>query len=378
MQQHKKKILYITPGLPIGGAEKFLVSLSTHFENSGSANQKVVTLSNHNPIAPEFHPAVDIRIISRRSRFDHRALLSLRKYFQDLQPDIVFCINFFSYIFFRLATTGLNTNSRIFISYHSTIHVNRKDHLLHKLFFTFLRQSDKIITVCNNQAEYTIKTYGVPREAFQTIYNGIDTNHWIPALPGTDRKALRSELGLPVSGPLIVKTAGFRPEKNHLGAIRALNILHREYHIPASLVFVGDGAMRPKIEEAVKASGLEEYIILKGQQSDVRPFYHASDLFTLTSESVETFSIAALEAMSCGLPAVLTDIGGAREMVKDGLNGFICDTSPEDIAGKWAKALVAGLSGHDISLYIREHFDLKQMTTAYEQIMGISLSAFPE
>uniref|UniRef100_UPI0039C713D2 glycosyltransferase n=1 Tax=Umezakia ovalisporum TaxID=75695 RepID=UPI0039C713D2 len=135
---------------------------------------------------------------------------------------------------------------------------------------------------------------------------------------------------------------------------------------------------RPKIEEAVKASGLEEYIILKGQQSDVRPFYHASDLFTLTSESVETFSIAALEAMSCGLPAVLTDIGGAREMVKDGLNGFICDTSPEDIAAKWAKALGAGLSGHDISLYIREHFDLKQMTTAYEQIMGISLSAFPE
>ncbi len=374
MGKRKHTIVYLSPALPVGGAEKFLVSLTAHLAERGDTAQTVISLSDRNPIAREFNPAVRILPIPRNSRFSLQPLMTLRKTIREINPDIIFCINFFSYVFYRLASLGIPNTPRVFISYHSTIHVNAKDHRLHQLFFKLVRPSDTIVTVCQNQASYTIETYGVPEQLFQTIYNGIDTDVWRPVGSPLEKQAIRQQLRLPENGLVIVQTAGFRPEKNHLGAIAALGILHRKHGIKATLLMVGDGPMRPAIEAAIRASGISEYIILAGQQSDVRPFYHAADLFTLTSESVETFSIAALEAMSCGLPAVLTDIGGAAEMIKEGINGYLCSPEPEDIAEKWAMVLKTIPDKAQISAFVREQFHISQMTEAYEQLMGIPVA----
>src|SRR5512134_3022863 len=101
-------IVYLTPALPVGGAEKFLVSLTGHLAGRGDTRQTVISLSDRNPIAREFSPAVRVLPIPRKSRFGLRPLFALRKALREINPDIVFCINFFSYVFYRLAAVGLS------------------------------------------------------------------------------------------------------------------------------------------------------------------------------------------------------------------------------------------------------------------------------
>jgi glycosyltransferase involved in cell wall biosynthesis len=77
-----------------------------------------------------------------------------------------------------------------------------------------------------------------------------------------------------------------------------------------------------------------------GAVEDVRPVLAALDIFVLPSIEVESFSNAALEAMSMGRPVILSDIGGAREMITDGVEGYV--VSPTELAAR-LPALIAAL-----------------------------------
>ena len=168
---------------------------------------------------------------------------------------------------------------------------------------------------------------------------------------------------------VIVMTAALRVEKNHLGAVKALQLLHNVYGQKAYLLMVGDGIMHEAIKKLAADLNLQDYVKITGMQKEVRPFYWASDLFTLCSTGVETFSIAALEAMGCGLPGVLTDIGGAREMIKEGLNGKLCEPAEADIAKKWAAALNENYSKQDIYAFARDNFSAEKMLAEYRKIV---------
>ena len=166
-------------------------------------------------------------------------------------------------------------------------------------------------------------------------------------------------------------TAAFRPEKNHIGAIKSLQVLHSTYNQKAYLLFVGEGMLLEQCRGVAEKMGMSEFIKFAGLQSDVRPFYWASNLFTLCSTSVETFSIAALEAMACGLPVVLTNIGGASEMISEGLNGFLCEPDIADIAQKWSKALKFDFSAETIHDYVSNNFSAEKMIGEYTRTLQL-------
>ncbi|MEO5564099.1 MAG: glycosyltransferase, partial [Chitinophagaceae bacterium] len=294
-------------------------------------------------------------------------ILQLRKILKQEKPDLIFCVNFFSYFFYRCANVFLGSKAKRIISYHSTIHVSRKEYWMHKFYKSLLSKKDLIVTVSHNQAEYTAKDLGIPAEKFKTIYNGIDTQFWMPSRNGTINTT-RTTYNIPADAKVIIKAAAFRVEKNHAGAVRALHILHNKYGQKAHLLLLGEGTMMAETKKLVAELGMQNYISFAGLQRDLRPFYQASDLFTLCSTNVETFSIAALEAMACGLPSVLTDIGGAREMIT-AENGFICETTDGDIAEKWHKALTANYDKAKIHSHVRTHFGAVKMIEEYKKIL---------
>jgi glycosyltransferase involved in cell wall biosynthesis len=118
--------------------------------------------------------------------------------------------------------------------------------------------------------------------------------------------------------------------------------------------------------------GIEQHVIFCGQQLDVRPFLGAADVFTLTSNN-ETFSIAALEAMAMGVPCVLTDIGGAHEMIVDGKNGFLVESgNPGSIAAGWLKVFNQNdlFDKWQIRKMVVDRFSIQRLISDFEAMLG--------
>jgi len=364
-----KKILYITPGLNVGGAEKFVITLSDALA-AESESQLLVSLVAHNALHSELNKSIQFITLPRKYKLDILPILKLRKLIRKEKPDVIFCVNFFSYFFLKCATIFLNVTTKRVISYHSTIHVSKKEYLLHQFYSFILNKNDKIITVSNNQAEYTAKQLGIPTSQFKTIHNGIDTQYWQPWSPSdSDGGYIRNKYNIPRDIKVIIKAAAFRKEKNHLGAVRALQALHSVHRCKAYLLLLGEGPMLDEVKNLVVELGMQDYVIFTGLQKNVRPFYLESDLFTLCSSNVETFSIAALEAMACGLPCVLTDIGGAREMIVEGTTGYLCTPEYQDIANAWHKALNADFKKEKIHEHVATNFGAAEMIKEYEKIL---------
>jgi N-acetyl-alpha-D-glucosaminyl L-malate synthase BshA len=139
--------------------------------------------------------------------------------------------------------------------------------------------------------------------------------------------------------------------------------------VKAKLLFVGDGPERPIVEQLCRELGTCEHVRFLGKQDNVEDILSLSDLFLMPSAS-ETFGLAALEAMSCGVPVISSDVGGLPELNTDGETGFVCKLGDVDAMADRAIAL---LSNDDLLARMRlaararaEQFEQDVVVAQYE------------
>ena len=118
--------------------------------------------------------------------------------------------------------------------------------------------------------------------------------------------------------------------------VRAFAVLRRRLN--AVLVLVGDGPELPKAEQLARELGVRDDLRLLGNQLP-EPILQASDLFLLPSRS-ESFGLAALEAMACGVPVLGYALGGLPEVVEDGVSGRLCPEGSDVCIGTLAADLL--------------------------------------
>ena len=188
------------------------------------------------------------------------------------------------------------------------------------------------VAVSQDIAERLVKHEGLRRGGIEVIPNGA-----LPEEPMSplEREALRQSLGI-APGDCVLGTVGrLDPIKNLPLFLNALAVL-RATQPTVRAVLVGDGPERQRVRDTVAALGLQDVVVLTGFREDARRLVQALDVFVLTSFSEGT-SMALLEAMSVGVPAVVTAVGGNPEVVLDGETGWLL---PSDDG----PALVAALS----------------------------------
>lgn len=370
---NRSGIAIVFNGLYVGGAEKFGISLANKFNENGFNTTIILFKKLDSPLFDQIDNRIEIVYIHRTSKFDfilHRQFdAAINK--RNIQKVVI--IGLLPLFLSRVFSFKRNKKIDYFISLHSTIPASFKIYLQNLFFLRFARKRDKILFICNNQKIFYNNKYYFNPGSFDVIYNGVDVTYFKPGSTSTTNTKKES-IQISFTDKVILLVATIRKEKGHNYAIESLHQLHNQHPNKKNthLVFIGGGdeIYITALKKIIKNYSLEQYVHFEGNQKDVRPYYEIADVFTLTSYSVETFSIAALEAMSYGLPISLTNIGGASEMIVEGKNGHLSIAKDIDsIAASWCHLLDAGLDKYTIRAIVVNKFSLEMMFTKYHQVI---------
>ncbi len=175
-----------------------------------------------------------------------------------------------------------------------------------------IEKSPAVTCISEHLREETERVFGAGRE-IEVIPNFVNCR-----LYRTEGDpALRARYARPEE-KLLVHLSNFRPVKRVLDCIRAFAGIAQK--LPCKLLLIGDGPDRVPAERLARELGVEGRTIFAGKQQRVAPLLAVSDLLLLPS-AMESFGLAALEAMACGSPPVVSKVGGLPEVVTDGHDG---------------------------------------------------------
>jgi len=191
-----------------------------------------------------------------------------------------------------------------------------------------IERSDGVTAVSEFLKDMTVEEFQVSSH-IEVIPNFVDANQCCPSR-AYDHPSAFAKPGESV----LLHTSNFRPIKRVLDVVRIMERVSHE--IPAVLLMVGDGPERTAAQALARRLGIQDRVRFLGQQDSAVEVAGMSHVFLLPSE-LESFGLAALEAMACGVPVVGTDAGGMPEVVQDGTTGFLRPVG--DIEGMAARVL---------------------------------------
>jgi len=230
--------------------------------------------------------------------------------------------------------------------------------------------TDQTVCVSHAVKRGLVNEYHFSSAKTVVIHNGVDVRELVPS--ATNRNFIREKLGIRADELVLVCVARLSPMKGIDILLDALARLMKSGH-SFKCIIVGDGPLKTEIMDRITSSDLSRNVILEGFQSDVRPYLQAADIFTLASHR-EGLPFSILEAMACGLPCVVTDVGGNAEAVESGQEGLIVNPGS---AEEMSDAIAFLLTRPDVRTKMsksagekaRKHFDIDFQMREYKRTL---------
>jgi N-acetyl-alpha-D-glucosaminyl L-malate synthase BshA len=194
-----------------------------------------------------------------------------------------------------------------------------------------IEESDGVTAISNYLREKTIQEFH-PERAIEVIPNFVNCDVYMP-LSDEARAAGRARYAQP-NEEILVHLSNFRPVKRTADVVRIFSRVAKE--VPARLLMIGDGPDRSAAEWLAHRKGIADRVHFLGKQGSVSEILPLADLLVMPSE-LESFGLAALEAMACRVPSIATRVGGVPELIEDGVNGRLFPVG--DVDGMAAAAV---------------------------------------
>ena len=309
------RCMFVVSSLCIGGSEKKTVAIANRLASRGWEIHLGV-LGEPQDLLPAVAAGVNTLLLARRRRIDRQAIGRLRAYLAKQRIARIWSVNQYPMLYARLAARDLPFPVSQIVGINTTDFYSFYEQMQMLLYAPMLRRMATVVFGSTAQQEAWVRRYRLSAARTTVIHNGVDLQYF--ATPVASMARTRADTGLTLG-----MVAQFRPEKGHGILLDAIARLRRE-GVPVRLLLVGDGPELSAVQERARRLELNGAVEFAGRTEDIRPYLASMDAFVLPSLAVETFSNAALEAMAVGLPVILSNIGGASEMIADGDSGFLC------------------------------------------------------
>ncbi len=220
----------------------------------------------------------------------------------------------------------------------------------------------KIISVSQANMDMALRRSISRPDSIVRIWNGVP-DVALRATPGA---------GNPLT---LIMIARFVEQKDHLLLIEALRLIKGNWR----LLLVGEGPLRPAVEQAISAAGLSDRVECSGDRSDIAELLAAADLFVLATKW-EGLPLSILEAMRAGLPVIATNVGGVSEAVTNGITGYLTRLGDvEDMRNRLSEVLssrqLLKLMGQAARARYERDFHVRTMANAtwalYRDVMNV-------
>ena len=315
-------LLYVTPDMRLGGAERHVATLLPALDRERFAPQLCCLREGGPLLAPVEAAGIPVTMLAAPAgrAAALRALPALVRLMRRLRPAVVMSHGTTASLLTRLAARAAGVPVAIAWK-HNVGHLGHHgltERLAERLAG---RWTDRWFGVSYAQLPYLVGHLGADPERVRVIYNAVD--------------ARPEPAPRPATGPVVIAAvAVLREEKGHEDLLDAFAVV-AAVRPEVRLLLIGDGPRRAALAARADAAGIRDRVTFLGARTDVEEILRGVDVVCLASFTIENFPYAILEAMAAARPVVCTAVGGLPELVEDGVTGLLVPArAPAALAGR--------------------------------------------
>jgi len=368
------KILHIITGLSSGGAEIMLWRLLSEMDPASFGNE-VISLTNLGEIAEKVQDlGIPVRALGMKRGIPNPfPAIRLARWIRSSKPHVVQTWMYHANLVGGLAAHFAGDVSLVWGIHHSDFDLRRNKRLTiwtAKACSLMSPWMPKCVVFCSQSALRSHARIGYRARQMAVISNAFDLQSFKP--DPCAKSSVRAELGVEAGVVLIGMAARFHPIKDHHNFVQAAARLHARFPDVHFVLFGRDVTPEnAQLNQWVEAAGIRSRCHLLGERADVARLFSAMDIVASSSLS-EAFPLAIGEAMACGTPCVVTNVGDSGLLV-DTTGKVVAPENPEALAEAWGELIEAGPEvrrglGMAARCRVQRHFALPAVVRQYESL----------
>jgi len=336
-----RKVVFVTPSLRGGGAERVIVNLLRHM-NRSDIELTLITLKLEGPYVSQL-PA-DTQVVDLGTKRVRHSIVRLVREINRIQPDVI--VSTLGHLNVALLALRPFLKKRPKIVLRETnapsfaMRQAGKSGLYRVLYRLFYPKADRVIALSKGMADDLLAFSGLSKEKVSIIYNPVVTEE----IRRQADEAVDHPWLLHKDLPVCISVGRLVEQKNYDLLLRAFTKAVRE--VPARLLILGEGPKRPHLEALAEQLGVRSYVDFVGFTPNPYAYMARSDLFVLSS-SWEGMPNVLLEALAVGLPAVATACIGVPDVLDEGRYGRMIPIGGEEELSEAIRSSLGGGSESD-------------------------------